>query len=156
APGSESVLGVKIAFLQNEGRLKEAADELNKAPAHPNESNLAFQKALQLVYERKFDDAAKQIQENTPAFIASDPRTITFTGYCQLLGGRKDEARATFQHVVELIKPSKATVDARMLPSFLAWAYAGLGEKEEAIEEAKKAVSMYKGDVLAETFTEQV
>jgi hypothetical protein len=45
-------------------------------------------------------------------------------------------------------------VDARQLPCYLAWAYAGLGEKEKALEQAQGAVAAYKNDVLSAPFTE--
>jgi hypothetical protein len=49
--------------------------------------------------------------------------------------GKDDEARATFTRAVTAMKPtpdSAVVVDARNLPCYLAWAYAGLAEKEKA------------------------
>lgn len=156
SPGSESVLAARIGFFQNDGRLKEAGEVLSKAPPNSQNDGLALQKILQLFYERKFDAAIKQTQENTPPSTANDVRTLTLLAFCQKHAGKEDDARATFQRVVALIKPEETTVDARVLPSFLAWAYAGLGEKEKALDEAKKAVAMYKDDALSKAFTEQV
>jgi hypothetical protein len=45
-------------------------------------------------------------------------------------------------------------VDARNLPSFLAWSYAGLGEKEKALTQAERAVNDYKDDLLSRPFAE--
>jgi len=58
-------------------------------------------------------------------------------GQCPQLAGKNDEARATFTRAIEAMKPtpdSVVVVDARRLPCHLAWAYAGLGEKEKALE----------------------
>ena len=44
---------------------------------------------------------------------------------------------------------SVVVVDARTLPCRLARAYAGLGEKEKALEQARQAVANYDSDALA-------
>jgi tetratricopeptide (TPR) repeat protein len=49
---------------------------------------------------------------------------------------------------------SVVVVDARLLPSYLAWAYAGLGEKEKALEQARHAITDYANDALAKPFAE--
>jgi hypothetical protein len=55
------------------------------------------------------------------------------------------------------IKPtpdSVVAVDARQLPCYLAWVYAGLGEKEKALEQARRAIANYSTDALSEPFAE--
>jgi len=49
---------------------------------------------------------------------------------------------------------SAVIVDARELPAYLAWAYAGLGEKEKALEQARHAIADYDGDALCKPFAE--
>ena len=49
---------------------------------------------------------------------------------------------------------SAVVVDARNLPCYLAWAYAGLGEKEKALEQARHAIADYDNDALAKPFAE--
>ena len=49
---------------------------------------------------------------------------------------------------------SVVAVDARLLPVCLAQVYAGLGEKEKALEQARRAVADYDGDALAKPFAE--
>lgn len=51
---------------------------------------------------------------------------------------------------------SVVPVDSRDLPGFLAWAYAGLGEKDEALAQADGAVAAYKDDALDLTFAEMM
>jgi tetratricopeptide (TPR) repeat protein len=78
-------------------------------------------------------------------------------GLCQKLSGKEDHARATFTKAVAAMKPtpdSVVVVDARTLPCYLAWAYAGLGEKEKALEQARQAIANYDGDALAKPFAE--
>src|SRR5262249_25951825 len=118
---------------------------------------LTVARALQLCYERRFDEAIAQIQQNTPKEVANDPRNMVLLGFCQKLAGRGNDARATFMRAVATMKPtpdSIVVVDARNLPSCLAQAYAGLGEKEKALEQARDAVFDYDGDALAKPYAE--
>src|SRR5207248_10829665 len=65
--------------------------------------------------------------------------------------GRNEEARRSFSREIEAIKPKPDTpvpADANGTPSTLALAYAGLGEKAKALEQAKHAVSDYATDAV--------
>ena len=57
SPGNEAALGVKALTFQAEGRLNEAAEILAKAPANSQDEVLTVARALQLYYERRFDDS---------------------------------------------------------------------------------------------------
>jgi len=157
SPGNEAALATKAFSFHGQGRLKEAAEVLAKAPAHSQDEVLTMARALQLYYERRFDEAIAQIQQNTPPAVANDPRTMTLLGYCQKRAGRDNDARDTFTRTAAAIKPtpdSVVVVDARLLPSCLSQVYAGLGEKEKALEQARHAISDYDGDALAKPFAE--
>ena len=151
SPGNETAIAQKTLILQEEGRLKDAADLLAKISANSQDTVVSLARNLQAFYEHRFDAAIAQIQQSPPS-IAIDPRTITLLGYCQERAGKKDEARATYQRAVAIIKPTATSVvpiDARTLPSTLAVAYAGLGEKEKALAQAREAVTAYDADALA-------
>jgi TolB-like protein/class 3 adenylate cyclase/predicted Zn-dependent protease len=157
SPGNDAALGVMAFSLQNQGRLNEAAEILAKAPANSQDEALTFARSSQLYLERRFDEAIAQIQQKTPATFANDPRMLTLLGVCQKLSGKDNEARATFTRAVAAMKPtpdSVVVVDARSLPCHLAWAYAGLGEKEKALEQARQAITDYDNDALAKPFAE--
>ena len=157
APGNEGALAAKATSFQTQGRLKEAAEVLAKAPANSKDEGLTVARALQLYYERRFDEAIAQIQQNTPATIANDPRTLTLLGLCQKFSGKENDARATFTRAATAMKPtpdSVVVVDARLLPCYLSWDYAGLGEKEKALEQARHAIADYDKDALAKPFAE--
>jgi tetratricopeptide (TPR) repeat protein len=49
---------------------------------------------------------------------------------------------------------SAVIVDARQMPIYLAWAYAGLGEKEKALEQARQAIAVYSTDALSKPLAE--
>jgi len=157
SPGNEGALAAKAGTFHGQGRLKEAAEVLAKAPANSQDEALTVARALQLYYERRFDEAIAQIQQNTPVSVRDDPRTMTLLGLCQKLAGKDNDARATFTRAAAAMKPtpdSVVVVDARLLPSYLAWAYAGLGEKEKALEQARHAITDYANDALAKPFAE--
>jgi TolB-like protein/Tfp pilus assembly protein PilF/class 3 adenylate cyclase len=157
SPGNEGALAAKATSFQAEGRLNEAAEVLARAPANSEDEALTVARALQLYLERRFDEAIVQIQQRTPASIANDPRTMALLGYCQKFAGKDNDARATFTRAVTAMKPmpdSVVVVDARELPCYLAWAYAGLGEKEKALEQARHAITDYAHDALAKPFAE--
>ena len=157
SPGNEAALGGKAGTFQAQGRLNEAAEILAKGPANSQDEALTFARAAQFYYERRFDEAIAQIQRNTPAALASDPRTLVLVGYCQKFAGHDDEARATFTRAAAAMKPTRDSalvVDARNLPCYLAWVYAGLGEKEKALEQARHAIADYDSDALVKPFAE--
>jgi len=157
SPGNETALAAKATSFQTQGWLKEAAEVLAKGPANSQDEGFAVARALQFYYERRFDEAIAQIQQNTPPTIANDPRTMTLLGLCQKFSGKNDEARATFTRIAAALKPtpdSAVVVDARLLPCYLAWVYAGLGEKEKALEQARHGIADYDNDALAKPFAE--
>jgi tetratricopeptide (TPR) repeat protein len=158
SPGNETALAAKAATFEAEGRLKEAAEVLAKAPANSQNESLGIQRAFELYNERRFDEAIAYIQQRMPPPVANDPRAITFLGQCQQLAGKNDEARATFTRAIAAMKPtpdSVVVVDARQLPVYLSWAYLGLGEKEKALQQARQAVVDYSTDALSKPFAEQ-
>jgi tetratricopeptide (TPR) repeat protein len=157
SPGNVAALSAEASTFQMQGRLKEAAEVLAKAPANSQDEGLSLTKAIQLYEERRFDEAIVYIQQNTPATVANDPRTLTLLGLCQKFAGKDNEARATFTRAVAAMKPtpdSVVVIDARLLPCYLPWAYAGLGEKEKALEQGRHAIADYDGDALGKPFAE--
>ena len=157
SPGNEGALAAKAAIFQGQGRLKEAAEVLAKIPANSQDEGVSIQRAIQLYDERRFDAAIAYIQHSMPPSVANDPRTVTLLGLSQQLAGKTNEARDTFARAVTAMKPTPdavVPVDARQLPCFLAWAYAGLGEKDKALEQARQAIADYASDALSKPFAE--
>jgi tetratricopeptide (TPR) repeat protein len=169
APDAVRALVAKIALFQAEGRLDEASKLAARIIA-PNEGPLEIStKAFQLLYERRFDAAIAQLQSTTTPSKPGEPlgpwkqAYLPLLGYCQQLAGKNANARATFSLAIHAIKPSPTAsvpVDQDLLPCALALSYAGLGEKEKALVEARSAVADYQDDSinkpLAETVLAQV
>jgi TolB-like protein/Tfp pilus assembly protein PilF len=152
SPGNEHALASKANYFQTEGRLKEAGEALAQAPANSNEQDIIIGRIFLLFNERQFDAAIDEIEHKTPKELADDPRTITALGWCQKLAGKEDEARVTFDRAIAAYQPTAegdTVIDARLFPVYLGWAYAGRGEKEKALEQARRAVADYAADQLA-------
>ncbi len=157
SPGNESALATKAFSFHRQGRLKEAAEVLAKAPANSQNEALTMARTLQLYYERRFDEAIAQIQQDAPKEVANDPRALVLLGYCQKFAGKENDARDTFTRAAAAMKPtpdSVVVVDARLMPSCLAQVYAGLGEKEKALEQARHAIADYDNDALSKPYAE--
>jgi TolB-like protein/class 3 adenylate cyclase/Tfp pilus assembly protein PilF len=157
APDAVRALVAKISIFQAEGRLDEAS-KLAARIIVPNEGPLEIPtKATQLFYERRFDAAIAELQSTTIPSKPGEPLEewkqayLPLLGYCQQLAGKTADARVTYALAVQAIKPSPTAsvpVDHDLLPCALALSYAGLGEKEKAVAEARKAVVDYQDDAL--------
>ena len=169
APDAVRALVAKITLLQAEGRL----DEASKVAARiltPNDGPLEIPtKAQQLFYERRFDAAITQLQSTKTPSKPGQPLDewkqayLPLMGYCQQLAGKTADARVTYSFAVQSMKPSSTAsvpVDHSLLPCALALSYAGLGEKEKALAQAREATVDYRDDALdkpaAETVLAQV
>jgi TolB-like protein/Flp pilus assembly protein TadD len=170
APDAVRALVAQVGLLQAEGRLDEAANVAARIVVPEGQAPLEIPtKATQLFYERRFDAAIAQLQSTkTPSGPgeALDPwkrAYLPLLGYCQQLAGKTADARSTFSLAIKAIKPlptASVPIDHTLLPCALALSYAGLGEKEKALAEARKAVTDYQGDAIdrptAETVLAQV
>jgi TolB-like protein/Flp pilus assembly protein TadD len=157
SPDSASVRGSKAVTLQNEGRLAEAAEELARIPADVTEDFVLSPRINQAMYERHFDTAISVIERKLSSLPAGQPPdsivefALVQRGFCQQWMGRDEEARRSFSRAIEAIKPKPDTpvpADANGTPNTLALAYAGLGEKAKALEQAHRAVKDYETDAV--------
>jgi len=143
--------------FQNEGRLDEAARELAKIPADATDDFVVSAVIGQAIYERHFDSAIGVVERKLNSLPAGQPPdsivefALVQRGYCQQWMGRDEEARNSFSRAIETIKPkpdSPVPADANGRPNTLALAYAGLGEKAKALEQAHQAVKDYDTDAV--------
>ena len=157
APDSETAHAIKADILQNEGRLAEAAQQLGRVPQDATENYVVASRITQALYERDFGGAIRVIEQKLNSIPPGQPldsiteAALVQLGFCQQWSGRNGDAQQSFTRAVESIKPTPDSVvapDANGVPSTLALAYAGLGEKEKALEQAKRAVKDYDNDTV--------
>ena len=158
APDAVRALASRVTFFQMEGRLDEASKVANRIVIPEGPAPLEMPtKATQLSYERKFDAAIAILQSVKTASKPGEPLDswktayLPLLGYCQHLAGKDADARATYTLAVQTLKPtpsSKVPIDNSLLPCALAVSYAGLGEKDKALAQAREAVTDYQNDAV--------
>jgi len=163
SPDSETSRAIKAGILQNEGRLPEAGQELARVPENSTEDYVVGSRITQALYERDFGRAIRVIEQKVNSVPAGQPLdsvtelALVQLGYCQQWTGRGEDARRSFSRAIEAIKPkpdSPVPPDANGTPNTLALAYAGLGEKEKALEQAQRAVKDYDNDAVNKPWSE--
>jgi TolB-like protein/Flp pilus assembly protein TadD len=163
SPDSASVRASKAVTFQNEGRLDKAAEDLERVPSGVMDDFVLSPRINQALYERHFDTAISVIERklsSVPTGQPLDPVTelaLVQLGFCQQWTGREEDARRSFSRAIEAIKPKPDTAvlaDANDTPSTLALAYAGLGEKEKALEQAQRAVKDYENDAVNKPYSQ--
>jgi len=163
SPDSASVRASKAVTFQNEGRLDEAAQELGKIPADATDDFVVAPRIGQAMYERNFDSAISVIERKLSSIPAGQPLdaitelALVQLGFCQQWTGRDEDARRSFSRAIDAIKPkpdSPVPPDANGTPNTLALAYAGLGEKEKALEQAQRAIKDYETDAVNKPWSE--
>jgi TolB-like protein/Flp pilus assembly protein TadD len=157
SPDSASTRASKAVTFQNEGRLDEAAQELARIPSDTMDDFVVSARIGQAIYERHFDQAIRIIERKLSAVPPGQPLdsltdlALVQLGYCQQWTGREEDARRSFSRAIEAIKPkpdSPVQADANGTPNTLALAYAGLGEKAKALEQAQRSVTDYDTDAV--------
>jgi TolB-like protein/Flp pilus assembly protein TadD len=163
SPDSASVRASKAVTFQNEGRLDEAARELARIPADTTDDFVVSPRIGQAIYERHFDTAISVIERKLSSIPAGQPLdaitelALVQLGFCQQWTARDDDARRSFSRAIDAIKPKPNTPvppDANGTPNTLALAYAGLGEKAKALEQAQRAVKDYEMDAVNKPWSE--
>ena len=166
SPDSGATHVGKAAVLQDVGRIVEARQELAQVSAAEALDDLALDVGFrQYLYERQFEAAAALVQRRLGALSAAEvPDSlvcsgVVYGGLCEDWSGRREEARQAFLRVIQWIKPTPETVvhpDGEGRPSILALAYAGLGDKNAALQQAARAVAEYDNDAVNKPAAEAV
>ena len=157
APDSDTARAIKAGVFMNEGRLPEANQEMASVPADAFDDFIANNRLSLFLYERKYKEVTDFMRRRLQA-LPPDQSTDSWlrlfmvqAGLCHEWLGQKEEARELFERVVHETKPTPDTIvkpEANGLPSTLALAYAGLGEKEKALQQATQAVKDYETDAV--------
>jgi len=162
SPNNEFVIALKAAQYQQEGRLDEAAKELARIPRDSTDKAVLIHRVDQAVLERNFDEAIfwakKATSSPSPgqALNTQDIFALVLQGYCQLWAGQNEDARATFERVIQEVAPSGVLPSPPILGArlYLAAAHAGLGDKSNAHEQARLGVVDYENDALFKPIAE--
>jgi serine/threonine protein kinase/Tfp pilus assembly protein PilF len=162
SPNDDFVIALKAEQYQQEGRLDEAAKELARIPKDSTDKTVLIHRVDQAVLERNFDKAIfwakKATSSPSPgqALNTQDVFALVLQGYCQLWAGQNEDARATFGRVIQEVAPGGVLPTPPILGArlYLAAAYAGLGDKSNAHEQARRGVADYENDALFKPIAE--
>jgi serine/threonine protein kinase/Tfp pilus assembly protein PilF len=162
SPSNEYAITAKAELFQEEGRLDEAAKELARLPKDSTEKYSLLIRATQALLERKFDLAiywthqATESVEPAQSLSDQDIYALVLQGYAEHWGGRPEEAHATFERVIQEIAPGGVLRSPPLLNAraFLALAYAGIGDKQSALEQANQGVADYENDAVIKPLAE--
>ena len=155
----------KGVVLQMAGRIDEARQELALVPDDVLDDWVIAARVTQALYERGFSDAINIVERKINSLPPNQPldsfakQFVVQAGQCHQWLGQHEAAQQMFERAVREIKPTPDTVvkpDANNTPSILAQAYAGLGEKEKALQQAAQAVKDYDGDAVNQPQNEVV
>ena len=163
SPDSEQSRANKANVLLAAGRLHEADEELARIPANSTEDWVVAVRVVRALYERNYDAAIQIAERRMNATTAGQPldsfaiSALANAGYCYAWTGRSEEARRAFTRVINELQPTPNTVvpaDANGSPILPAQAFAGLGEKENALRQAQQALKEYETDAIGKAQTE--
>jgi TolB-like protein len=155
SPDDQWIHAAKADLFLGEGRLDEAAKELARIPTDSLVDAVVSDRAQLLTWQRQFDGAIVVIERKINAATPGEPldewNKILLMGaaYCHEWAGRPEQAKATFTRTLHEINPSNEAVLAPKgfgMPVYLALTYAGLGEKDKALEQAHLAIEQYADD----------
>src|SRR5436190_3708682 len=157
APDADNARANKAAVFLSEGRVPEADQELAKIPLDAFDDFVVYGRLNLFLYERRYSEATDFVRLRLEILPRDQPvdSWVKFfmvqAGFCHEWLDQKEEARQLFERVVHETKPTPDTIvkpEANGLPSTLALAYAGLGEKEKALQQASQAVKDYETDAV--------
>jgi TolB-like protein/thioredoxin-like negative regulator of GroEL len=153
--GTTLFIAEKADTYLSEGRFDAAAKLVDPLPLDPQNTPVYLAKVALLWVQRRFDLAIAAWQARLPEpgvpLTSQQTRLAVRLGYAQLSVGHATEARPLFERVIHALKPTPSSavrVDDTGLPMVLASAYAGIAEKQAALDQARQAVELYRDDAV--------
>jgi TolB-like protein/Tfp pilus assembly protein PilF len=153
-PDDPGLLATKVTTYQAQGNLDAAQKLLDSMPSHPEDAGVLQVRIQQLLYLRRYREVIDLWQSASArakerSWVPFLPSLITTIGWAQVLSGDRAKAHATFVEAIDMIKAQPPTDMNGSINTFLlAFAYAGSGDKEAALREANRAVSVAADDAL--------
>jgi TolB-like protein/thioredoxin-like negative regulator of GroEL len=160
-PGNTLFIAEKADTYLSEGRFDAAAKLVDPLPLDLKDASVYWVKVALLWVQRRFDAAIAAWQARLPKpgapLTSQQTRLAVRLGYAQLSVGQATAARPLFERVIRALKPtptSAVRVDDTGLPMVLASAYAGIAEKQAALDQARQAFELYHDDAVRRPLAE--
>jgi serine/threonine-protein kinase len=137
----------KAGMYQAEGNLVEAAKYLAEVNPQTPSYSIVDVKLTQLRLERKHDEAVRLLKARFAEFQFGSELDQAifgeFLSFAQRLAGDNDSAKASATHVRDMVVPLTRDQPDNDFPAIvLSRAYALRGEKEPALKEAERAMTL--------------
>jgi serine/threonine-protein kinase len=145
-PDDPTLLASKAALYQSQGDLAAAQAQLGKLPRSTPVLLMGVH-VNQLMYQRRFAEAVTFLRESltspqAPSGIARAFQELLLAFALESLGD-KQSARTTYEQVREaLVRLQADQPDNVYVVLALSWVAAGLGEKEEALRQGERALTI--------------
>ncbi len=159
--GNTLFIAEKADSYVSEARFDAAAKLVDQLPLDPKDAPMFWVKVNLLWVQRQFDAAIAARQARLPEFgeplTNQQARVAVRLGYAQLSVGNVEGARPSFERAIHALRPAPTSVvrvDDTGLPMVLASAYAGLGDKQAALDQARQAIELYRDDAVREPLAE--
>lgn len=146
-PDDPEVLVSKVKLLQTTGDLPAARAVLARIPAGGASGQAESLRVTQLLWERSYDEAARLVESQIAKEQSGSPADVPFSqlllGDARSLGGKKELAREVYLAAKAGLESARAEQpQSPFVAAGLAFSQAGLGNKEAALREAERAVSL--------------
>jgi TolB-like protein/class 3 adenylate cyclase len=153
--GNTLFIAEKADTYLSEGRFDAGAKLVDPLPLDPKDAPVYWAKVALLWVQGRFDVAIAAWQARLPnpgtPLTGQQTRLAVRLGYAQLSVGHATAARPLFERVIQALKPtptSAVRIDDTGLPMVLASAYAGITEKQAALDQARQAIGLYNDDAV--------
>jgi TolB-like protein/Tfp pilus assembly protein PilF len=158
-PDEPNVLACLAQLEQVQNRLDAADALLARVPVDPHEVE-SLPRIHQYMYRRRFKDLSELLRQSLPsddqALSGPDLQNLIYLGYAQKWSGQAPTARATFERAVRVLAASPDAMEHTEIVGYatLGLAYAGLGERDQALAAAAQGVEHNRTDAIKGAFSE--
>lgn len=147
-PNDSTLLGLEAAAFQGRGQLNEAQSILAGVKFDASGMDAGSVALMyQILLQRDPAIALKFLDTYPQAANENDPKFLPYWASIQQLAGRKDDARATYTRVRDTLEPLlKAQPKNPGFLGILAFALAGLDQRDDAFKTVDQFVALSAGD----------
>jgi tetratricopeptide (TPR) repeat protein len=157
-PGHSALLGLKASAFQAGGQLDEAQSVLAGVkldPANSDAGGIAL--TYQVSLRRSPAEALKLVETYPQAANENDPKFLPYWAAIQELAGRKEDARVTFTRVRDTVADLvKSQPENPGFLGILAFALAGLDQRDEALKAVDQLATLSAGDARVGGLNEEL
>ncbi len=147
SPNDPEVLVSKVKLLQTTGDLPAARAVLASIPSGAASGQAEILRVTQLLWEKNYQEGAQLAERQVEKQKSDSPADVPFTqlllGDARLLTGDREGAKQAYLAAKAGLERARREQSESPFPSIaLAFAEAGMGEKEAALRDAERAVSL--------------